>query len=81
MEFLSKKIFADTYIFLGGLPCSFLAVSFLSSGGTSAYTDGNAILPCKTELHIFDPEPFIRFGVKLQNSLPNLRILLLPRRG
>ena len=45
------------------------------------FADGNAMLPRKTESHLFDAQPFVGFSVKFQNPLPNLLILLLPAGG
>ena len=45
------------------------------------FADGNAMLPRKTEGHLFDAQPFVGFSVKFQNPLPNLLSLLLPAGG
>lgn len=45
------------------------------------FADGNAILLCKTEGQLSDTQPFVGFGIKLQNPLPKLHILLLPAGG
>ena len=39
------------------------------------------MLPCKTEGHLLDTQPFVGLGADLQNPLSNLHILLLPVRG
>ena len=45
------------------------------------FADGNAMLPRKTESHLFDAQPFVGFSINFQNPLPNLHILLMPVGG
>ena len=45
------------------------------------FADGNAILPRKTEGHLPDAQPFVGTGIKRQDPLANLQILLLPAGG
>lgn len=45
------------------------------------FADVYAMLPRKTKGHLPDAQPFVGSGVKFQDSLPNLQILLFSVRG
>ena len=42
------------------------------------FADGNAMLPRKTKGHLLDTQAFVGLGVSLQDTLPDLHVLLLP---